>query len=235
MHSDQFLNPLGNPKSCTEEYIGRSPCFRDMKSINALRACESSSPITAGPLCFTSAATVSGTRRSITSIDHFDQAHPHSALNHPFSRFMNSPPSLNDDRPPHLSALRVHASRAPANPRCRAGVFHPQNVWLQCSASEVSRFPTLVTLSTTNCVCVFHRRALLKFWRSPILHPTPLLLTKCAPSKEISSNSKALSLLSPQAALMEDNQGQPSKQGSNRDPLGTLFNSKECNIAWHIP
>lgn len=42
--------------------------------------------------------------------------------------------------------------------------------------------------------------------------------------------SNALSAPTSQTATMENNQGQPSNQGQNNDPMGKLFNNKECNM-----
>lgn len=227
MHSDHAIIPLGNPKSCTEELFGSSICSWDSIYICTLSISVPSSPITVGLLCPSGAAPASGTRRSRIAVFHPDRAHPVPI--HPSPWCLTLLPPLNFNRPPHPSAFFFHASGAPASPRHRSSSFLLQNVWYPGSTSVVRRCPPLVTRFLTISVSVVRRRAPLRVW-CPSLLRLSSLLHKCIPPKGASPSSKAPSFPSHQASLMADNQGQPSTQGANRDPLGNLFNSKECSM-----
>lgn len=222
MHSDHAIIPLGNPKSCTEEIFGSSICSWDSIYICSSSISVPSSPITVGLLCPAGAAPASGTRRSRTAVFHLDRAHPVPI--HPSPWCLTPPPPLNLNRPPHPSALFFHASGAPASPWRRSSPFLLQNARHPGSSNVVRRCSPLVTLLVTISVSGVRRRAPLRVWGlSSLLH-------KCILPLGTSPSSKALSFPSHLAALMADNQGQPSNQGANRDPLGNLFNSKECSM-----
>lgn len=159
-----------------------------------------------------------GARR--VSIHFFERVQPLSLATYPsISSSSSSPSSSNSVLVFLISVLNLQVTNASAITKSKSGARQSHS---PRPKSVVSCYLLLVLLSPHRDR-VFRSRTTSQFCRSPPFPPSYRHLS-------LNPTSSVLLIFNPQTAKMENNQGQPSNQGQSSDPMGKLFNNKECNM-----